>query len=110
MDNGVYTFYQDLEAEIAVAKDKVTMVNDAIAAIQALSLSGQDKAKAANALKYLENVRIRTITTSGDVEANIADLLKAIESLNAITDADTFDIRLAIDDLLKTWEGAWYLE
>jgi hypothetical protein len=110
MDNGVYTFYQDLEAEIAVAKDKVTMVNDAIAAIQALSLSGPDKAKAANALKYLENVRTRVITASDDMEASIADLLKAIESTLSITDADVSDIRLAIDDLLKTWEGAWYLE
>ena len=76
--------------------------------LNALTLSGQQRAKANNAIKYIENVQTRTITDVNDIEMNISDLLNAVDSVLCITDSDTTDIRLMMDSLLEHWEGAAY--
>ncbi|MDA8432081.1 MAG: hypothetical protein M0Z60_03850, partial [Nitrospiraceae bacterium] len=108
IENGVYNFYQTLTADITVQKDIPTVTGDVLSRLNALTLSGQQKAKADNAIKYIQNVQTRTITGIDDVEMNISDLLNAVDSLLFITDSDTMDIRLKIDSLLEYWEGAAY--
>jgi hypothetical protein len=105
---GVYNFYQTLTVDIAVEKDIPTVTGDILNGLNALTLSGQQKAKADNAIRYIQSVQTRNIAGVKDIEMNISDLLNAVDSLSFITDTDTSDIRLMIDSLLEYWEGAAY--
>ena len=108
MENGTYNFYQTLSADIVVNKDAVAAAVDIITALNMLTVSGQDKAKVDNAVRYMADVQGRSITTDADIDKNIQDILKAIDSLLDVTSADTSNIRLMMDQLLKVWEGRWY--
>ncbi|MDA8105786.1 MAG: carboxypeptidase regulatory-like domain-containing protein [Nitrospiraceae bacterium] len=108
IDGGVYNFYQTLTTDITAQKDIPTVTGDILSRLNALNLTGQQKAKADNAIKYIQNVQTRTITGMSDIEMNISDLLNAVDSLLFITDGDTTDIRLMMDSLLEYWEGAAY--
>jgi len=108
MEGGTYNFYQSLSAEIVVDKDAATMASDIITALKALPVSGQERAKVNNAVKYIENVQGRAITSEQDIEKNIHDILKAINSLLSVTGIDISEIRLMMDRLLEIWEGRWH--
>ena len=109
MDNGIYTFYQNLNADITVDKDAATLANDIIAALDALTVTGKDKAKVRDAEKHIEKVRNRDIDDKKDIAKNIHYILKAIESLLYIKSADVSNIRLMMDGLLRVLEGRYYL-
>lgn len=109
MENGGYNFYQSLSTEIVINQDTATIESDILTALNALSVSGQDRAKVNNAIRYIQNVKNRVILTDADIEQNISDLLKAIDSLLSVTSVDILSIRLMMDELLKAWEGRYYL-
>ena len=109
VENGTYNFFQNLSAEIKVNKTASSLTSDIIVALNALQLSGQEKAKANNAIRYVQNVQNRPALTASDTEANINDMLKAVDSLLFVTIADISDIRLMMDELLCVWEGRFYL-
>ena len=109
MDNGTYTFYQNLNAYITVDKDAATMTGDIIAALNALTVSGKDKAKVRDAAKHIEKVQNRATDDKKDIEKNIHYTLKAIESLLYIKGADMSNARLMMDGLLRVLEGRYYL-
>jgi len=108
MEEGRYELYDSLSSEITVDKDAVTTASDIITDLNALSVSGQDKEKVDNAIKYIENVQERTIVTEIDIEKNIKDILKTIDSLLFVTSADISPVRQKIDDCLEIWESKWY--
>ncbi len=108
MDSGSYTSYKSLSTDIVVDKDVATVTGDILGALNALSVSGQDKAKANKAIRDIVNVQTRTVGTANDIEMNISDLLDAVDSLQFITSTDTSDIRLMIDSLIETWEERAY--
>ena len=105
MDNETYNFYQNISTDIVVAKDTRTITEDIITALNALTVSGQDRAKVNNAIGYIDNVKNRVIATHTDIEQNIHDILKAINSLLSVTSTDISDIRLMMDELLTVWEN-----
>lgn len=109
VENGIYNFYQSLESDIVIEKETVTISGDIINALNALSVSGQEKAKVNNAVAYIQNVMNRSITSDTDVEQNIHDILKAVDSLLSVTSVDISESRLMMDELLKAWEGRWWL-
>jgi len=106
MDNGDYTFGQNLGADIMISKDAVTAASDAITALSELTVSGKDRAKIKDAIRYIKNVQKRIIVNNKDIEKNIRDVLKAIEALFPVTSADVSAARLMLDELLRIWEGA----
>ncbi len=108
MEEGNYEFYESLSSEITVDRDAATMTSDIVAALNVLSVTGQDKEKVSNAIMYIENVQGRTIVTENDIEKNIEDILKAINSLLFVTSADVSYVRHKIDECLKVWESRWY--
>ena len=85
------------------------MTGDIITALKSLSVSGQDKAKVNNAIRYIENMQNRVISKEEDIEKNIHDILKAIDSILSVTSVNISDIRTMMDELLEVWEGGWYL-
>lgn len=105
---GEYTFFDKQSIEVAVGDNTTTRMTNALAALDALSLTGREKAKAENAVKYLEAVQERDTTTEENRQKNIQDLLKAIESITVVTSVDITDIRLMIDELLRIEEARYY--
>jgi hypothetical protein len=79
-----------------------------IAELSLLSVSGQDRAKVENAIRYIETVQQREVIDDADVEANIQDILKAVEGLVKVESADISDIRLMLDELLRCEQGLYY--
>ncbi len=110
LENGIYRFYRSLETDIVVLRDMQAISIDIISALNALSVSGEERAKVDNAINYIQKVMNRSITSDIDVEQNIHDILKAVDSIFSLTTVDITEIRLMMDGLLKVWEGRWWLE
>jgi hypothetical protein len=108
MEEGNYEFYESISSEITVDKDTATTSSDIIAALNALSVTGQDKEKVINAIMYIENVQGRDIVSINDIEKNIHDILLAIDSLLFVTSADITDVRQKLEVCLQFWEARWY--
>jgi hypothetical protein len=72
------TLFEKLSIEVEVGTDTPTLVGNIISGLSALSLSGQKKSKAANAIKNLEAVQERGNATEEDIEKNIHNILKAV--------------------------------
>ena len=108
IENGTYTFYKNLTSNISVDKDTETMAAEIITALNALTVSGKDRAKVKDAVKYITNVQTRTATDEKEIKKNIHDVLKAIDSLLHAESADVSEVRLMIDALLRVWEGKYY--
>lgn len=106
MDNGAYSFGQNLGADITISKDAVTAASDAITALNELTAFGKDRAKINDAIRYIKTVQKRIIVNNKDIEKNIRDILKAIEALFSVTGTDVSATRLMLDELLRIWEGA----
>jgi hypothetical protein len=109
LEGGTYTLYQTLSVDLVVEKTANTMTGDVLTALKALTVTGLEKAKVNEAIKYVENVQQRVIATDQDIEQNIRDLLKAIDALLFVTSTDVSQIRLLMDELLKVWESRYYL-
>jgi subtilase family serine protease len=105
---GVYTFFDTLSVDVGVGMNTSILISDIISELNVLSLSGQEKAKAANAIKNLEAVQERGNATEEDIEKNIHNILKAVESLLFIDSIDTTDIRLMLDALMRTEQARYY--
>jgi Tol biopolymer transport system component/subtilase family serine protease len=108
MEDGKYNLYQDLRLEAAVSSDPVRMYDGITVDLNSLPLSGQEKAKAENALKYIDKVRSRVCVSEDDIEKNIDDVMKAIDSLSYIKSLDVAVLRNTMDNLLIFWEAKWY--
>jgi hypothetical protein len=109
LDKGYYNFYENVQTVIKVDGDIATMGGDIISALKALHVSGKEKAKINETIKYITNVLDRSVADSSDREKNISDLLKAAAALTEIESADTSGIRLSVDKLLRLWEANWYI-
>jgi hypothetical protein len=107
-DGGAYSLNQDFYANLVVEKNANTLSGDVTAALQALTVTGQDKVKVSNAIKSLQAVMGRPVTTKTDIEQNIRDILKAADAVRTVTGTDVSSILLMIDDMLKVWESRWY--
>ncbi len=108
MNNGTYTFYQKLNTEIVIDKDSISMTNEIIKELQALSVSKQDKSKLNNAIKYMVNIQKRVIVNDEGIKKNIHDIVRAINSLLSLSSIDVSGIRFIMDSLLRVWEARWY--
>lgn len=108
VENGTYSFYQNLSANITVNKTISSLTGDIVATLNGLQVSGQERAKVNNAILYIQNVQNRPALTASDIELNIRDILKAIDSLLFIASADISNIRLMMDELLCVCEGRFY--
>jgi hypothetical protein len=94
--------------EITVDDGIADLLDGIIAELSLLSVSGQDRAKVENAIRYIETVQQREVIDDADVEANIQDILKAVEGLVKVESADISDIRLMLDELLRCEQGLYY--
>lgn len=110
IDKGNYNFYQNLSSNIIVGRNMADLTFAIISDLDALSLTGQDRANADIAIRHMQNVQARAIVNRADTENNIADILKAIDCLLSITGADISGIRSNMDDLLRSWEARWFME
>jgi Tol biopolymer transport system component/flagellar hook assembly protein FlgD len=108
IENGIYNFYQNLSIDIVVGKSSASTTADILTALKALPVSGKEKAKVNDAIKYIEDVQKRVIQKEEDIEKNIHDILKAIDALLSITGVDISSIRLMMDEILIEWESRYY--
>ncbi len=110
LEEGSYKPYQSLSVEIKVDKESYTLINDILYSLSmagtALS-DGNESAKTAEAMRYIEGVRDRVVYTKDDLEYNIRDVLKAVDAISAIKLVDTREIRLDMDRLIGIYEGKW---
>jgi hypothetical protein len=101
--------YQSLSTELTVGNSTTTAtINGALAALQAMTLSGGEGAAQGIALRNLTDVANRAILGQRDREAMIIDLRTAATALLGITSQNTGVVRNGIDSLLLFWQAEWY--
>ncbi len=110
VERGGYSFYQNLSIEIVVDGDTAVMTGDIVTVLEALPVTGKEREKVDDAVRYLEKVLDRVVVSNEEIEKNIRDVLKAIKSLLSVTSVDISDVRLMLDDLLMAEEGWFYYE
>jgi Tol biopolymer transport system component/subtilase family serine protease/fibronectin type 3 domain-containing protein len=110
MENGVYNFYQYLPLAVAVDTETFYECSDIITALKTFELGGQERAKADNAITYIEAVAVGSVLVESGIEANISNILKAIDAISYIKSVDVTEIRRKLDNLLMFWEGKWYFQ
>ncbi|MCI4626428.1 MAG: hypothetical protein L3V56_10765 [Candidatus Magnetoovum sp. WYHC-5] len=107
-ENSQYTKYWELASAYTIEKGSIEMTNEVVTALEGLSVTGNDKAKVSNALKYLYDVQGRVSDTAENKDANISDILKAIEAINGITADGIGAIVEKLSKVLMIEQGRFY--
>jgi hypothetical protein len=108
LENGAYTPYQDLNAEITAVEDSAALAAGLLSALDALPATSRDRERLRDAKKHVLKALERTVLSARDIEKTIHDLLKASDALIQVTSADITEIRLMLDRLLEFHQAEWY--
>lgn len=87
---------------LSVPRSQAAIHGDIVAALQALSLRGSEKAKRNKVIRYLEQAE-----ESHHADEAIDFVLSAIDNARAITSFDVTQIRIDLARLLRTYQIEW---
>jgi hypothetical protein len=107
--DGTWKQYADKNLDLTVTRSTNSVLNDIIALLDGLSLTGAEATGRDAARQSIVSVRDRTVSGTAEMELNISDLLNAAENLKGITSLDVSTIRFSVDNLLRYWEERRYL-
>lgn len=107
--SGTWKQYTDKNLDLTVTRSTNAVLNDSIAILDGLSLTGAEATGRDAARQSIVSVRDRTVAGTAEMELNISDLLNAADNLKGITSLDLSAIRFSVDNLLRYWEERRYL-
>ncbi len=107
--DGGYLLYETEDLTITVNQETKELTTDIIEALNALDVSGRDRARIRKAVNLLDKVLNRSVNDSAGAERNIKDILQVIKFLRKVGSVDVSDIRVETDRLLRILEVKWSL-
>ncbi|MFC1848936.1 hypothetical protein ACFL27_01895 [candidate division CSSED10-310 bacterium] len=96
--NNQWHHVASLTLDITIEHDRESMLQEAIDAIDALSVSPEEEVYKTLAISHLNNV-----SGENSTDENVTEILEAIDNIRSISSTYIDDVRIILDKLLKAW-------
>jgi hypothetical protein len=108
LQSSVYIWYSTTTLSVRIDKATNELIDNLITDLNNLTLPKKEREHMDKVMKYLANIRNRSILVRSDLNKNIQDTFKAIEELKKIKSIDIEDYHTRIDETLRIWQSRWY--